>query len=97
MPTSGLRLVLAAALFATALALSRGANAPTPASRNANIKWVNEPKPGTLPERVTHRTFASRALGREGWLRLTVGLDGENERFLEELASALRGVRHSTA
>jgi enterochelin esterase-like enzyme len=65
MPTSCLRVVLAAALFATIVTLGHGASAPTPASRNANIKWVNEPKPGTLPERVTHRTFTSRALGRD--------------------------------
>lgn len=34
-------------------------------ARVAAIKWVNEPKPGTLPTGVTHRTFFSRALKRD--------------------------------
>lgn len=39
---------------------------PTDAGkRNATIKWVNEPKPGTLPTGVTHHTFFSKALNRD--------------------------------
>jgi enterochelin esterase-like enzyme len=33
-------------------------------ARNTQIKWVNEPKPGSLPTGVTHHTFFSKALGR---------------------------------
>jgi len=30
---------------------------------NAATQWVNEPKPGVLPEGVGHRTFHSAAFG----------------------------------
>lgn len=36
-----------------------------PAVRNASIKWVNEPKPSSLPTGVTHHTFFSKALKRD--------------------------------
>lgn len=49
-------------LFFVLLGAAIAADTPTPAERNARIKWVNEPKPGSLPERVTHRTFPSAAL-----------------------------------
>ncbi|HUR56757.1 MAG TPA: alpha/beta hydrolase-fold protein [Opitutaceae bacterium] len=52
-------------LLALAPALACAAAAPDPATRNANIKWVNPPKPGTLPEGVTHHTFFSKALNRD--------------------------------
>jgi len=56
-------LALACAFF---VALhSFAAAAPDPATRNARIKWVNEPKPGSLPNGVTHRTFFSKALNRD--------------------------------
>ena len=51
--------------FFFCLAVVAFAAAPAPATRNANIKWVNPPKPGTLPEGVTHHTFFSKALNRE--------------------------------
>ncbi|MEY2878856.1 MAG: Endo,4-beta-xylanase precursor, partial [Verrucomicrobiota bacterium] len=43
------------------------AGVPTPAdsAKNSKIKWVNEPKPGQLPDGVTHHTFRSAALGRD--------------------------------
>ena len=82
-----------------------------PAESQANFVWFALP-PGTAgeaggrtdePEVVKALAQAGvlvragTALGRAGSLRVTVGLEGENERFLATLASALRGVPHSTA
>src|SRR5947208_5545063 len=53
------------AAFLVATSLARAADAPDPATRNARIKWVNEPNPGTLPVGVKHHTFFSKALNRE--------------------------------
>ena len=68
MRTAALHLpgALAALLAVAPLAHAQGTGIPTDsAARNAGIKWVNEPKPGQLPEGVTHRTFPSKALGRD--------------------------------
>ena len=46
-------------------AQSNGIPSAADATRNARIKWINEPKPGQLPEEVTHRTFRSAALARD--------------------------------
>lgn len=56
---------LAALFVSLATRSATAADAPDPATRNARIKWVNEPKPGQLPDRVTHRTFFSKALNRD--------------------------------
>ncbi len=55
---------------------------PTAAARNAKIKWVNEPKPNTLPSGVTHQTFASKALQQDvGYcIYLPPGYDPETTR-----------------
>lgn len=52
-------------LWALAISFASAADAPDPATRNARIKWVNEPKPGSLPAGVTHHTFFSKALNRD--------------------------------
>lgn len=82
MSTLFMRLSLTAGLIASGISWGRAASAPTSAARNANIKWVNEPKPGTLPERVTHRTFTSRAMGRDvGYcIYLPPGYETETDR-----------------
>lgn len=75
--------VLAVLLFlAGADLIAADAKKADPAVRNASIKWVNEPKPGTLPTGVTHRTFRSAALGREvGYcIYLPPGYDAETTR-----------------
>src|SRR5262245_55950831 len=61
---------------------SLAADAPDPATRNARTKWVNEPKPGTLPTGVTHRTFFSKALhGDVGYcIYLPPGYEAETSR-----------------
>lgn len=56
-----LPLLFAASVFAA----QSGGKSADPASRNAKIKWVNAPAPGTLPVGVTHHTFKSQALGRD--------------------------------
>ncbi len=62
-----LRLLLPLFLTAGAATLAQTPGIPSPAdaAKNRAIKWVNEPKPGQLPEGVVHRTFRSEALGRE--------------------------------
>lgn len=61
-----LPLLFRALIPALACVLSvSAADTPDPATRNARIKWVNEPKPGQLPEGVTHHTFVSKALNRD--------------------------------
>lgn len=60
-----LRRLALAAFLALSSALAFAANAPDPATRNARTQWVNEPKPGSLPEGVTHHTFFSKALNRD--------------------------------
>jgi enterochelin esterase-like enzyme len=61
-----LLLLLPAALPAAPAAPAEAAGLPTDqAARNAKIKWVNAPRPGQLPEGVSHHTFASRALKQE--------------------------------
>ena len=72
-------------LFVAATAftpLSYSGSTPISDPRNARIKWVNEPKAGSLPERVTHRTFSSRALGNEvGYcIYLPPGYEAETSR-----------------
>ncbi len=58
--------VLALVLASSSVALAaQPGKSNDPAVRNARIQWVNEPKPGTLPEGVTHRTFFSPALNRD--------------------------------
>jgi S-formylglutathione hydrolase FrmB len=58
--------LLAVPLVLGATTLGWCASAKTdPATRNANIKWVNVPKPDTLPPGVTHHTFFSKALNRD--------------------------------
>ena len=56
---------LALIVGAGSAGLALAAADPDPATRNARIKWVNEPKPDALPTGVTHRTFFSRALNRD--------------------------------
>lgn len=64
-PTS-LPLFLVLVFLPAALrAQTPGVPSPADAARNRTIKWVNEPKPGQLPEGVVHRTFRSAALGRD--------------------------------
>jgi endo-1,4-beta-xylanase len=79
MPRSALRLLVA---FLAAFSFCSAADAPDPATRNARIKWVNEPKPGTLPPGVTHHTFFSKALNRDvGYcIYLPPGYDAETSR-----------------
>ncbi len=48
-----------------ALAQTPGIPGPADSAKNRAIQWVNPPKPGQLPEGVTHRTFRSAALGRD--------------------------------
>ena len=56
------RFLLSALLLAGAA--THAADKADPATRNARTKWVNEPKPGQLPDRVTHRTFFSKGLNQ---------------------------------
>ncbi len=56
-----LSLVLSISVFAQTPGVPTAADS----AKNARIKWVNEPKPGQLPEGVSHRTFHSAALGRD--------------------------------
>ena len=62
------RLVL---LAVAAIASLDGAAAPAkkapaaPATSTMPVKWVNPPKPNSLPTGVTHRTFQSRAIGAD--------------------------------
>src|SRR5262245_58854734 len=58
-------IALGAGLAGVAHAAQPATKSNDPAVRNAAIKWVNEPKPGTLPEGVTHHTFFSKALNRD--------------------------------
>lgn len=58
-------LLLSVTAACAALAQTPGVPSPADSAKNAKIKWVNEPKPGQLPEGVTHRTFRSAALGRD--------------------------------
>jgi hypothetical protein len=44
--------------FVIALSLT---STPTANAQGASVIWVNEPKPGQLPDGVTHRTFTSKA------------------------------------
>ena len=65
-PRARFLLLVAGALATLQPAVAAATTAKSdPAARNANIKWVNEPKPGTLPTGVTHHTFRSQALGRD--------------------------------
>jgi histidinol-phosphate aminotransferase len=71
----------------------------TPADSQANFLWLDLPQDGPEEADVVQALAArgvlvrsGAALGRAGALRVTVGLEGENERFLAELA-ALLGAR----
>ena len=59
-----LSLVLVSSIVCLLPALPAATSTATPV-RNAQIKWVNEPKAGSLPTGVTHHTFFSRSLGRD--------------------------------
>ena len=66
-----------------------------PAESHANFLWFDLPEDvdepalvATLAERGV-LVRSGRALGREGALRVTVGREAENERFLTELRSLL--------
>ena len=59
-----LYLLLVSSIVSMLSAQSATKSAATPV-RNAQIKWVNEPKAGSLPTGVTHHTFFSRSLGRD--------------------------------
>ena len=59
------RRVILTLLLTISAVFGIAADAPDPATRNARIRWVNEPKPGTLPTGVTHHTFFSKALNRD--------------------------------
>lgn len=65
MKLSPLHFTLPLLLAVTVFAAQSGGPPSDPTTRNAKIKWVNEPKPGTLPDGVTHHTFKSQALGRD--------------------------------
>lgn len=72
-----------------------------PAASEANFCWVGLPAgPGEAPAEAEARVLAELAsrgvlvrggtgLGREGWMRITVGSHEENARALEALAAAL--------
>ncbi|MBA2645078.1 MAG: histidinol-phosphate transaminase [Solirubrobacterales bacterium] len=66
-----------------------------PAESHANFVWFDLPEGVEDPDMVASLAQrgvlvrSGRALGRDGALRVTVGLDGENERFLTELQSLL--------
>ena len=69
----------------------------TPAESQANFVWLDLPEDGPEEADVVQALAArgvlvrsGAALGRPGALRVTVGLEGENERFLAELSSLLR-------
>ncbi len=71
----------------------------TPADSQTNFLWLDLPQDGPEEADVVQALAArgvlvrsGAALGRAGALRVTVGLEGENERFLAELA-ALLGAR----
>ena len=64
MPPLISRFLIFLAVVASAPGAQKAPVAADVVARNAKISWVNEPKPGTLPEGVVHRTFASQALGR---------------------------------
>ena len=74
--------VLSAFVACAAPVQPAGIPSPADASKNARIRWVNEPKPGQLPVGVVHRTFRSAALGREvGYcIYLPPGYDAERAR-----------------
>jgi histidinol-phosphate aminotransferase len=69
-----------------------------PADSQANFVWFDlpeGPEEAAVVRRLAERGVlvrAGSALGRPGALRVTIGLEGENERFLAELA-ALTGAR----
>ena len=58
-------LLILLALTTTLSAQPPGIPTAADSAKNTRIKWVNEPKPGQLPEGVTHRTFRSAAFGRD--------------------------------
>jgi histidinol-phosphate aminotransferase len=68
-----------------------------PARSQANFVWFDLPEADAEGEAAVLRGLSERgvlvrsgsALGREGALRVTVGTQGENERFLESLAALL--------
>ena len=73
----------------------------SPAATEANFCWVGVPEQeGETPAQAEARVLAALAergvlvrggggLGRDGWLRVTVGSHAENARALEALAAAL--------
>src|SRR6188768_859363 len=62
---SACRRVVLAVLVLFGAAFAGAADTSDPSVRNAKTKWVNEPKPGTLPERTTHHRFFSKALNQD--------------------------------
>jgi len=58
------RLVLAGTALVSAVLVCAADNSDR-SDRNAKTKWVNEPKPGSLPERTTHHRFFSKALNQD--------------------------------
>ncbi|MEZ5366549.1 MAG: alpha/beta hydrolase-fold protein [Bryobacterales bacterium] len=53
------------ALAAAAPLAAQSDNRDPALVRLLETKWVNEPKPGQLPTGVSHRTYRSKALGKE--------------------------------
>jgi endo-1,4-beta-xylanase len=58
-------LALSAAFFSTATAIAQKKTAAKANQTNTDDMWLTEPKPASLPERVTHHTYRSAAMKRE--------------------------------